>query len=113
MIEKAKDVLNVGEKAVVLFTRGPHFYLDRDGNGSTGNWVINENSLVGIDKVIVYKRDETNGKNIVYIGDYQNCRPSNEQRRLILTFTNMNEAGSTNSNWIQFGGVGGQPVFFL
>lgn len=113
MIEKAKDLVQFGEKAVVLFTRGPHFLLDRDGNGSTGNWVINEDSLNGTDKVIIYKRDETNGKNIVFLGDYQDCRPSNEARRLILSFNNMKEVGLTQSNWIQFGGVGGQPVFFL
>jgi hypothetical protein len=113
MIEKAKDLVKFGEKAVVLFTRGPHLVINPDGTGSTGNWVINEDTLNGIDKVIIYKRDEINGKNVVFLGDYQNCNPSDEPRRLILTFTNMQEAGLTHSNWIEFGGVGGQPVFFL
>jgi hypothetical protein len=38
---KARDLVQAGESAVAIFTRGGRFVLREDGTGYTGNWVIN------------------------------------------------------------------------
>lgn len=40
---KAKDLLQKGESAIVIFTDGVHFHRKPNGTGWTGDWAINPN----------------------------------------------------------------------
>ena len=114
MIRKAAELVQPGQNAIVVFTRGDLFTHNQDGDGSTGNWTARENSLVGIDKVIIYKRDDLTGNNHIYISDYEGWKLSSEPRRKVIRFSNLKEIGQSSFNWLEFKGSGGSfPLAYI
>ena len=113
MIIKAADLLQLGQYAIVFFTRGELFTHNQNGDGSTGNWKVNENKLSKLDKVIIYLRDDPAGINRVYMGDYEGWEQSPEPQRKIIQFSKLKEMGKSTSNWVEFGGARGLALFYL
>ena len=60
----AWELIAPGERAVVVFTHGPHFVRREDGSGSAGNWKIN--LARRFDRVIIYHRLDSATANEVY-----------------------------------------------
>jgi hypothetical protein len=113
MVKKSIELVEPGQNAVVIFTRGPLFVYDEKGEGTTGNWTAGAGSLDEMDKVIIYKRDDLTGNNHIYMGDYGGWKQSPEPRRKIIRFSKLKEFGQTSSNWAEFGGSkGGLPFFY-
>jgi hypothetical protein len=113
MIKKAVDLVNPGEKAIVVFTRGEHFEHDNNGKGFTGYWVAGGNTIEQIDKVIVYVQDTIAGTNKVYLGTYSHWEPSPRPGRKNIFFSGLEYKGLTGSNWREFGGTAWSPTFYL
>lgn len=53
----AIDLIEMGESAVVIFTRGDNFERGAKGRGSTGDWAVDRARIERLDWVIVYCRD--------------------------------------------------------
>lgn len=113
MIRKAAEFVEPGNNAIVVFTRGPLFIYDANGDGTSGNWTVGEGSLSGLDKVIIYRRDDLTGNNRIYMGDYEGWKPSDEKRRKIIRFSKLREMGRSSSNWVEFGGTRGGAFFYI
>lgn len=114
MIEKADELVEAGQSAVVFFTKGPHFIYDANGDGTTGNWTTGAGTLERMDKVIIYRRGASVKDNRIFIGDYMGWTQSPEEKRLIIQFSRLKEIGKSTSNWVKFGGSrGGQPFFYV
>lgn len=113
MIKKAEELIQSAQKAIVIFTRGDKFSFDHNGDGFSGNWKAGEKSLQDIDKVIIYRRDQNVESNQVYEGEYRGWSPSEEAGRKIIHFSGLKNVGSTSSNWLQFGGIRGAPIFYM
>jgi len=58
MIKTAQQLIQTGQRAIVVFTCGDEFTFSQNGDGFTGNWRAGEKTLEGIDKVIIYHRDD-------------------------------------------------------
>jgi len=112
-IREASELVKPGEIALVVFTRGMHFYHDDAGNGQTGHWVAGANTLTGVDKVIIYRRDQTTGVNRIYIANFLDWIDSPEEGRKILRFSGLQDKGLTSSNWFEFGGNAFKPTFYV
>ena len=113
MVRKAEELVILGEKAFVVFTRGDHLTYDEMGEGQTGNWIAGAQSLSKIDKVIIYLRNEQAGTNLVFMGNYSYWVESPEQHRKVIHFTRFEKKGFTNSNWLEFGGNSWSPTFYI
>ncbi len=114
-IKKAEDALQENETAVAVFTRGLYFVFNANGEGETGNWVIDPRDLENelLNTVIVYLRKDSEGVNHIYKGTYSGYRQSSDPGRYILHFKGLQEIGVTTSNWPVFAGVGRIPVAFV
>jgi hypothetical protein len=115
-IDSASNLLQSGETAIVLFTKGMRL-VDRksDGSGSSGNWVTNPGHHEIPDKVIIYDRipGRIPLKSHVHMGDYVGAASSPERGRVVIRFQNLQEVGTTNQNWYQFADTGPGPVRYL
>jgi len=112
IVTKAKDLLRKQEVAIVVFTHGLHFYYDTNGNGETGNWVVDPEMVDEVDKVIVYLRDDQNGMNRIFIGNYAGIRHSPEKDRYIIRFSKLDEVG-TDDNWFEFAEGSQNPINYV
>ena len=110
IMDKAEDIIQEGEVAVVIFTHGIHFEYDAAWNGQTGKWVISPERLEEVDKVIVYLRPEGQSENRIFMGNYSGYKKSNLERRYIILFSGLKEIGTTNSNWFDFGNRSQTPI---
>jgi hypothetical protein len=111
MGNRATDVIQGGETAIVLFTHGDNFRLDpKVGDGESGNWKISTDSLEFVNRVIIYFRKHGEDKNRIFLGDYCGYRKSEEPGRLIVRFTGLNEIEGTDLNWIEFSEGSQNPV---
>ena len=113
MIRQAKELVNLGEKALVVFTRDMHFEYDGNGAGYTGYWKTKDATLAQIDKVIVYVQYANPEKNKVYMGNYSHWVISPEPPRKYIHFTALEDKGITTSNWFEFGGNAWSPTFYI
>jgi hypothetical protein len=114
MIKTAAELVQPGQNAVVIFTHGDLFKHDTDGNGDSGNWVAAEISLEGIDRVIIYQRDNLTKINYIYVGDYEGWALSPEKGRKIIRFSRLKEVGQSSSLWPEFKGSGGSfPLAYI
>jgi hypothetical protein len=98
---KAKNLIDNGETAAVIFTDGRNFRLNDDGTGYSGNWRVRKD--VRVDKVVVYVRKQFT--NDVYVGDFVQLVASTEDHlpdRRAFKFVGMKYAGSTRKNWNEF-----------
>lgn len=96
----ATSLLKRGEDALVIFTYGKYFRKSKDGSGSTGNWVIDENRKCK--RVVIYNRTERG--NEVYVAQRAGISPSREAGRFVIALNNIQYFGSTYFNWPQFSG---------
>lgn len=110
---KSNEVIKKNEKAIVIFTRGPHFTYDSLGSGTTGNWVVDPESVDEVDKVIIYLRRENELMNRIYLGNYEGMRKSDIPGRHIIRFSALKEVGTTESNWPEFASSGQNPVSYV
>ena len=114
MIEKADELVEPGQNAVVVFTRGPHLFYKSNGDGTSGNWTIGAGALDGMDKVIIYRRGDSIEDNQIFIGDYMGWSQSPEPGRLIIQFSHLRNVGRSTLNWVEFGGSrSGRPFFYI
>ena len=93
------------DKKKNLTARRKNLSLEKEG--STCCWKISPKRK--IEKIILYVREY--GINKVYRGDYL-CREKAGNDRVKIFFKNLENRGSTHSNWIEF--VGSQsPVRYV
>ncbi len=111
-IIRAEEVLEKGQTAVVIFTRGSdlEIYDDGSGRGHSGFWKIG--LYRKYDKVVIYLREE-DGRNIIYTADVEDI--GDEQNgRYKLFLTNIEEQAETSSNWWAFtGNKSSYPIKYL
>jgi len=108
----ARELLDVGETALVLFTRGHHFSLGESGSGSTGKWVLDPHREV--DRVLIYNRQagETTGADL-WRGRAALVEPADRPRRYTIRLTDLQNVGRTEMNWKEFSGGGTNPVRYV
>ena len=114
MIRTAAELVEPVQNAVAVFTRGPLFVYDTNGDGTTGNWTAGAWSLDKMDKVIIYRRGVSVDDNLIFIGDYMGWVQSPEPGRKVIQFSSLKEIGKSSSNWVEFGGSkAGRPIFYI
>jgi hypothetical protein len=96
----ATSLLKRGQDAIVIFTHGKYFRKNRDGSGSTGNWVIDEKRKCN--QVIIYNR--TQRGNQVYVAKKTAVTPSKVEGRSVIQLADIEYYGTTYFNWPQFAG---------
>lgn len=111
-INCASDLLDAGESAIVLFTKGMHLVFNSDGSGSSGYWHTKPNHHLPLDKVIIYNRPPEQGAEI-YLANYDSAEESTRPDRLVVHFRNWEIAGTSNRNWHEFADTGTFPVRYL
>ena len=112
VINSALDLLQPGESAVVLFTRGQHLTLNPDGSGLSGNWRMG--TYRNPDKVILYWRHpEAWPQADIYIGNYMDAIESPEQGRRIVRFSHWTEVGTADQPWTKLVGPGRGPMRYI
>jgi hypothetical protein len=115
-INRAADLLDPGESAIALFTKGLRLVeINSDGSGSSGNWVTNPGHHETPNKVIIYDRvlGRIPLESHIYLGDYVGAANSPERGRLVIRFQNLTQVGTTNQNWSHFADAGANPVRYL
>jgi hypothetical protein len=108
--EHATELVFPHERTVVVFTRGLHLKINDRGIGESGKWVITKNSLEGVEKVIIYLRNDAANTNQLYLADYIGYHPSDEDRRLVIEFANFRQVGTTQNNWTTFAALSQSPI---
>jgi hypothetical protein len=108
---KAVDVLQPGETALVLFTRGELFTTNPDRSGETGNWRLDPQRVP--DRVVIYRRGDTTDSNEVFIASCAGFRPSKEPGRLVLQLAKVSPAGTTHLNWRDFAQASSNPIRYV
>lgn len=108
---RAIDVLNPGETALVLFTRGELFIHRSDGTGETGNWRIDPTRIS--DRVIIYRRTQGGDGAEVFISHHAGWRPSTEEGRWVIALTKISLLGTTHLDWGRFADAGTNPVRYI
>jgi len=109
----AQEVIGNDQSAVVIFTHGEHFIYDPAGNGSTGKWVVDPETVEEVDKVIIYLRRGNESINRIFLGTYAGLRSSDIPKRHIIRFSRLQEVGTTKSNWTEFASAGQNPVSYV
>ncbi len=107
---QAETYLRSGETAVAVFTKGRDFELNKDGTGTTGDWVVRAN--LDVDKVIIYHRKEETGVNEIYVADFDGLSPGIERRHKIH-FVNAKLVNNTDQTWYTFADATQNPVRYL
>ena len=110
-VMNARELIEPGETAVVVFTHGPHFVLREDGSGSTGNWKLNIDRQ--FHRVIICHRKGSIQENDVYIADADGIEDCVDEGRYVIRFKNVVRRGSTTNNWLKFANGSQSPVQYL
>lgn len=107
------DLLDVGQTALCLFTRGLNLQINQqDGTGSTGAWKVGVNRQ--FDTVILcHRQGNDSHDNIVFEAQCTDYEGPNAEGRYILHLARIKNLGSTASNWIRFAGGGQNPVRYF
>jgi hypothetical protein len=108
---KALDLVQPGEKALILYTRGLHFEQQPDGTGSTGDWVISPHRE--FDRVIIYMPEGPTNRRAVFTAAPTEIVPSGEKRRYRIRLIGVSFAGETTCSWEEFAGAGQNPIRYL
>jgi len=111
--QTAREVIGQNQSAVVIFTRGEHFLFNALGNGSTGKWVLDPETVEEIDRVIIYLRRADEALNRIYLGNYAGVRLSDLPNRRVVRFSALREVGTTQANWPEFAGAGQNPISYV
>ena len=111
-IDKARDLLNPGEKALVLLTRGHQLSINADKSGYTGNWVVDH--PLSVDRVVIYLRPNRAGSRAdIFLADFVASKPSDEERRFVIEFQNARRIGTSFRTWPEFAEGSQNPVRYL
>jgi hypothetical protein len=110
---RANEVIEKNQEAIVIFTHGEHFSYDEAGNGLTGKWVVDPDAVENVDKVIVYLRRDDETVNRIFLGNYAGVRKSDIPERYTIRFTALKEVGETESNWPDFASNGQNPITYV
>lgn len=115
IIERASDLLEAGESAIVLFTKDLHLEINADGSGRSGYWRTNPDYHDTPDKVIIYNRasDEVPLGAEIYVAKYVNAVKSTRPGRCVIEFQEGAPVGTTSRNWAEFAEAGTNPVRYL
>jgi hypothetical protein len=99
--ESAIELLNPGETALVVFTKGQHLTDNQNGKGSTGWWKIDSQRKV--DRVIIYRRaSDDKADNDLFIGKHDGIEGPREDGRYNVLLLDFKLAGHTAANWREF-----------
>ena len=118
-IDRASDLISLGETAVVVKTDGRLFEWNIDGTGKSGNWRINKNSGRNLDKVILCIQKENQAVREILVAEYRGMEspePSEQHKthgRVVFRLTNIQRVGFTNVNWKSFAETGSYPVRYI
>src|SRR6266571_8663795 len=115
-INRAFDLLDSGESAIVLFTRELNLVEpNADGSGTSGNWLTNPDYHDQPDKVIIYNRlpGQVSSETEVYLANYVDAIESKSPGRYIIHYQDFVLKGTTNSSWYEFADTGPNPVRYL
>lgn len=97
-VTRAEEVLQKGETAVVIFTRGHDTKIMGDGTGYTGYWVMNLERHQ-FDKVVLYWREGKENK--VYVADFDGVIEE-QNGRYKLALSNIKRKATASSTWWGF-----------
>lgn len=113
LIDRARDVLQSGQSAIVIFTDGREFKHTPDGRGHTGYWVMDPKRP--FEKVIIYRRDQKSGTNEVWTATPYGIIPAPEPHsdRYIIYLSSVKRAGTTGKKWFPFAETGPNPIRYL
>lgn len=114
-IERASNLLESGESAIVLFTRDLHLTINSDGSGTSGYWRINLGHHQQPDKVIIYNRvsEQVRREAHIYLATYVAAVESTRPGRYVIEFQGGTPVGSSKSSWHEFAEAGTNPVRYL
>lgn len=110
LVETARDLLNEGETAMIIFTRGPEFVKHSDGTGLTGYWKMSPR--IDVDWLIIYLR-KPNGSNEVYRAKPVAVKGPDENGRSGIELAAIHFEGHTTATWYQFADTQANPVRYL
>ena len=110
IVNNARDLLQEGETAMVIFTRGPQLVKHADGTGTTGNWKMTPR--IDVDWLVIYLR-KADGSNKIYRAKPVAVRSSIEDGRSGIEFASLQLMGQTTASWYQFAATQANPVRYL
>jgi hypothetical protein len=103
------ELLEPGQSALCIFTRGMNFHVGQDGHGTTGHWVIDPNHPV--DFVMLYLRQEgANQNNEVYTAHVNGYEGPDEEHRFNIQLIDIVLHGATTVDWCHFCDTGQNPI---
>ncbi|MBD2092869.1 HNH endonuclease [Microcoleus sp. FACHB-1515] len=108
---KARNFIKPGEKVIVIFTRGIDLEINSDNTGSTGNWDLNPNH--SIDRVIIYRRDDEDNTNSLYIATHAGVEATEWEGRYKIYLNHIQYVGVTDENWKEFAECGANPIRYF
>lgn len=112
---RAVDLINPGEFALAIFTRGDHLVINPDGTGSTGYWIVDPNMVLRQNWIIIYYREDRTWKNQIYVGSPVDTIPIEVKgkTRQNIIMENIRPVGATDSTWPEFTEGGPNPVAYI
>ena len=106
------ELLQSGETALCIFTRGLHLQVGRDGHGTTGHWVVDPNRT--FDRVIIYHRQSEDAQdNDLFRARCGGYVGPDEVGRYTITLTDIEPLGTTTSAWAAFADAGQNPIRYF
>lgn len=114
----ARELIEPGESALVLYTRGDLFCIGTNRHGTTGDWDVDRKRVERLDWVVIYHRDRRapSGANLwrarpaglegpILVAPHQDGRAKKPRYKIRLT--ELTQVGHTNADFPTFvGGVG-------
>ena len=119
---EARDFVEQGESALVVFTREGAFEMNDEGNGFIPNLPINIHEE--IDRVILFvagaedddelerEHEEEEEENRIWIADYAALDEA-EGVGFTVRFARAVYAGATGEEWSAFAGTGSSPIRYI
>jgi len=103
------ELLQPGQTALCIFTRGERLHIGQDGHGSTGHWVIDPAKQV--DVVVFYHRQPGEAAdNQIYTAHPDGVQGPDDEERFTLALVDLTLRGTTESNWRSFCGTWTNPI---
>ena len=118
VIDKAIDLVPLGETAIVFLTRGDFLTWNPDGTGATGPWKCTPQRR-RLNRVIIYFEQGDHLDIDILVGNYDGAVYPVEvgkyvtPGRWMITMTDIKKVGTTSNNWKKFADAGTNPVRYL
>jgi hypothetical protein len=116
-ITSATELLNSGQTALVIFTKGKGLTENHNGTGSSGWWYIDTTRKV--DLVIIYRRGKRGPTdNEVFSGKHDGVdgpfiRPGLKKPRYVVNLRDFKLVAQTTANWRIFAQAHQGPIRYL